>query len=158
MKNTLKIRMLLPLFTVLLLPLCACSTTINNDTNAVQSDGRLILTAVFQYEDGEAFQDGSACISYEQQEDIASLNEEGSAEFPSVPQDGEVKIALLDDNSEEIADMLMEFTTGLVTDASTDEDGIGHISVKSGAEQLNLLMTLTDEHTLQCSLYLIDER
>ena len=42
----------------------------------------------------------------------------------------------------EISRIALHFTAAAVTDASTDENGVGHISVKAETEQLTLLLTL----------------
>lgn len=52
----------------------------------------------------------------------------------------------------EISRIALHFTAAAVTDASTDENGVGHISVKAEAEQL----TLDESDRLRCGLYLND--
>ena len=56
----------------------------------------------------------------------------------------------------EISRIALHFTAAAVTDASTDENGVGHISVKAEAERLTLLLTLDESDRLHCSLYLND--
>lgn len=56
----------------------------------------------------------------------------------------------------EISRIALHFTAAAVTDASTDENGVGHISVKAEAEHLTLLLTLDESDRLRCGLYLND--
>ena len=63
---------------------------------------------------------------------------------------------MLWDGGGEVSRILLRFVTAAVTDASTDADGVGYISVKADTAQLHLLLTLDDDEQLQCSLYLND--
>jgi hypothetical protein len=142
-------------FTFLLLFPCACSSTIDEESVQSASENDLTLTASFQRPDGSALRGMQADFCSGQMQDTSSLDEQGSAVFPNAPRDGEAVLTLRD-SSGEVSRISLLFATASVTDASTDADGVGHISVKVDAVQLHLLLTLDDDEQLQCSLYLND--
>ena len=143
----------LAVFTFLLLFLCACSITLNEEPAQSASENDLTLTASFQRQDGSALDGMYADFSSGQMQAASPLDEQGRASFSHVPRDGEATLTLRDDGGE-VSRILLRFAAASVTDASTDADGVGHISVKADAAQLHLLLTLDDDAQLQCSLYL----
>ena len=145
-------------FTFLLLFLCACSITLKKESASSASENDLTLTASFQRQDGSALKEMYADFCSEQRQDSASLDEQGSASFSHVPRDGEASLTLRDNSGSEVSRISLHFAAASVTDASTDADGIGHISVKEDAVQLHLLLTLGEDEHLQCSLYLNDSQ
>ena len=146
---------LLAVFTFLLLFLCACSISMNRESAQPDAEEELTLTANFQRQDGSVIREMQADFCSEQTQDTSSLDEQGSASFAHAPRGGEATLTLRD-GSEEVSRISLQFVTASVTDASTDADGVGHISVKADAAQLHLLLTLDDDEQLQCSLYLSD--
>ena len=146
---------LLAVFTFLLLFLCACSITLNKESVQPASENALTLTANFQRQDGSPIHEMQADFYSEQVQDTSSLDEQGSTSFTHAPRNGEATLTLRD-GGREVSRISLQFVTASVTDASTDADGVGHISVKADAAQLHLLLTLDDDEQLQCSLYLCD--
>lgn len=114
------------------------------------------LTTVFRYENGMAIRRGSVRIRCQQTEQSAALNDRGEASSFQVPKDNEATLILAGSDGREISRIALHFTAAAVTDASTDENGVGHISVKAETEQLTLLLTLDESDRLHCGLYLND--
>lgn len=144
-------------FTFFILFLCACSSTLNQTPVQSDSEDDLILTASFQRQDGARLHEMYADFCSDQMRDTSLLDEQGKARFSHVPREGEATLTLRDSGGE-ISRISLQLATASVTDASTDAEGIGHISVKSDVEQLHLLLTLDDDAQLQCSLYLNDSQ
>ena len=114
------------------------------------------LTTVFRYENGMAIRRGSVRIRCRQTEQSAALNDCGEASPFQVPKDNEATLILTGSDGREISRIALHFTAAAVTDASTDENGVGHISVNAEIEQLTLLLTLDGSDRLHCGLYLND--
>ena len=114
------------------------------------------LTTVFRYENGMAIRRGSVRIRCRQTEQSAALNDRGETSSFQVPKDNEATLILAGSDGREISRIALHFTAAAVTDASTDENGVGHISVKTETEQLTLLLTLDESDRLHCGLYLND--
>lgn len=146
---------LLTVFTCLTLFLCACSGTLKETPVQPDAQADLTLTASFQRQDGSAVREMQAGFCCGQMQVTSPLDEQGRASFSHVPRDGEAALTLRDDDGE-ASRISLRFVTASVTDASTDADGVGHISVKADTAQLHLLLTLDDDEQLQCSLYLND--
>lgn len=146
---------LLAVFTFLPLFLCACAITLNKEPVQSASENNLMLTASFQQQDGSSLHEMQADFCSEQMQDTSSLDAQGSVSFSHAPRNGEATLTLRDSGGE-VSHISLQFVTASVTDASTDSDGVGHISVKADTAQLHLLLTLDDDEHLQCSLYLND--
>lgn len=146
---------LLTVFTFLLLFLCACSIMLNKESAQSVSENDLTLTASFQRQDGSLLRELQVDFRSGPVQGTSSLDEQGSASFSHAPRNGEATLMLWDGGGE-VSRILLRFVTAAVTDASTDADGVGYISVKADTAQLHLLLTLDDDEQLQCSLYLND--
>lgn len=50
--------------------------------------------------------------------------------------------------------MALSFSEGAVTDATTGEDGVGHITVREDADEVALLFLADEDGALTCTLWL----
>lgn len=48
-------------------------------------------------------------------------------------------------------------STGAVIDASTDQEGVGYVILRSDTKEVNLIFTLREGGFLQCSLLLTSQ-
>ena len=139
------------LLVCLFLVFCAYSNLFHKSAIESEQEENLELTTVFRYENGMAIRRGSVRIRCRQTEQSAALNDRGEASSFQVPKDNEATLILTGSDGREICRI-----AAAVTDASTDENGVGHISVKAETEQLTLLLTLDESDRLHCGLYLND--
>lgn len=144
------------LLVCLFLVFCAYSNLFHKSAIESEQEENLELTTVFRYENGMAIRRGSVRIRCRQTEQSAALNDCGEASSFQVPKDNEATLILAGSDGREISRIALHFTAAAVTDASTDENGVGHISVKAEAEHLTLLLTLDESDRLRCGLYLND--
>lgn len=110
----------------------------------------LSVSARFQTEDGDALQGGSAQFST--REGSFPLDEEGEIRVQGLPRNGEVTMTL--QRQEEQAAMALSFSEGAVMDATTGEDGVGHITVREDADEIALLFLSDGDGALTCTLWL----
>ena len=54
--------------------------------------------------------------------------------------------------------MTLFFDRGAVIDATTSEDGVGYITVREDINEVALLFVLTENSTVQCTLWLARTR
>lgn len=144
------------LLVCLFLVFCAYSNLFHKSAIESEQEENLELTTVFRYENGMAIRRGSVRIRCRQTEQSAALNDCGEASPFQVPKDNEATLILTGSDGREISRIALHFTAAAVTDASTDENSVGHISVKAETEQLTLLLTLDESDRLHCGLYLND--
>ena len=112
------------------------------------------LSARFQQENGTAITVGSVCLADEETSLCCALDETGEILVSGLPRAGTLTLTLLDSGQRELGRTTVQFSTGTVIDASTDENGAGYVTLKADTDQVSLLFTLHDSGTLQCSLRL----
>lgn len=112
----------------------------------------LCVSARFQAESGDALQGGAAQFSGE--ESSHPLDSGGEIRASGLPRSGELLMTLFDQRQEVRGVITLFFGQGAVIDATTDEDGVGHITVRDDTEEVALLFTLTEDGGLTCALRL----
>lgn len=117
---------------------------------------RLSIAALFQTESGEALQGGAACFSGEAESSWCQVGGDGRASVSGLPREGEMVLTLFDQKREERGAMTLLLERGAVMDATTGEDGVGHVTVRDGAGEVALIFVLMESGGLQCSLCLAE--
>lgn len=143
-------------FTIIFIFFCACSVLFHKTSVKWEHTDDLTLTARFERQDRSALTGMEVTVRFAQETHTAPLSEDGEAAFSHVPKAGELTLSLSDSERQEVSRITLRLAEAAVTDASTDENGVGHISVKAEAERLTLLLTLDESDRLHCSLYLND--
>lgn len=144
-------------FIAFILFLGSCSRTVEQTENRGDPGG-LTLKAAFEKENGTAlsnctvrFSDGENSADYQS-------DENGTLTVSSLPAAGELIITVLDGQEEPQGAITLSFSRGAVIDAVTDENSVGHITVKGDTREIALCFTLRDDGTLECALRLSDGR
>ena len=144
-------------FIFLLLFLEGCSRTVKQAAGSGDAGG-LTMKAAFEREDGTPlsrctvrFSDGENSADYQS-------DENGTLTVSSLPAAGELIITVLDGQEEPQGAITLSFSRGAVIDAVTDENSVGHITVKGDTREIALCFTLRDDGTLECALRLSDGR
>ena len=76
------------------------------------------------------------------------------ASVSGLPRSGELLLTLFDPQQEVQGVMTLSFDQGAVIDATTGQDGVGHITVRNDTSEVALIFILTEDGTLQCTLWL----
>lgn len=141
-------------FTIIFIFFCACSVLFHKTSVKCEHTDDLTLIARFERQDRSALTGMEVTVRFAQETHTAPLSEDGEAAFSHVPKAGELTLSLTDSERQEVSRITLRLAEAAVTDASTDENGVGHISVKAEAERLTLLLTLDESDRLYCGLYL----
>lgn len=114
----------------------------------------LSVTALFQTESGEPLQGGAAQFSAGESSGSCPLDGGGAINVSGLPRSGDLLLTLFDRRQEVRGAMTLSFTEGAVIDATTGEDGVGHITVRSDTDEVVLLFILEEGGALRCTLWL----
>lgn len=114
----------------------------------------LSISALFQTESGETLHGSAAYFSTEANSDYCQVNSDGTVSVTGLPRNGELLLTLFDQRQELQGAMTLFFGQGAVIDAMTGEDGVGHITVRNDTSEVALIFVLTEDGTLQCTLWL----
>jgi len=136
------------------LVLYGCSNAIE-ETPSEATENELTIAASFLREDGSALRDSTACFSFEEGSVDRSLDDNGEIKISGLPRSGDLTLIILDRQEYEQGSMVLSVSEGAVIDAATDEDGVGHITLRRDTEEVALLFTLRDDGSLLCALRLI---
>lgn len=114
----------------------------------------LSVAALFQTESGDTLQGSAVCFSTETSSDYCQVAHDGTASVSGLPRSGELLLTLLDPQQEVQGAMTLFLDQGAVIDATTGEDGIGHITVREDTSEVALVFVLAEDRTLRCALWL----
>ena len=120
------------------------------------SEETVAISARFQDENGEALQEGEACLSTEGICASFPLDEDGEIRVSGLPREGTVDLTLFNGKKREQGHMTICFSLGAVIDASTDESGNGYVTTRDGTDVVALEFTVS-ETGLRCALRLDEE-
>lgn len=144
------------LFTSVLLFVLSCTLFAGCSHTAGQpaERGGLTITAAFERENGAAlsnrtirFSDGNNSAEYRS-------DQEGTLNVSGLPTQGDLAVTILDGQQEPQGTITLAFSQGSVIDAVTDENSVGHITLKQDTREIALKFTLQDGGALQCMLQL----
>lgn len=119
-----------------------------------EDEDELSIAALFQTENGDALHGSAAYFSTEANSNYCQVDSDGTASISGLPRNGELLLTLFDQQQEVQSAMTLSFDQGAVIDAMTSEDGVGHITVRSDTSEVALIFVLTEDGTLQCTLWL----
>ena len=114
----------------------------------------LTIAARFQTERGDALYGGATQISTAERSGSYRVDSDGTVNISGLPRNGELLLTLFDQQQEVQGKITLRFSEGAVIDATTSEDGVGHITVRNDTREVALLFLLTDDGVLQCTLWL----
>lgn len=119
-----------------------------------EDEDELSIEAVFQTESGDALHGSASCFSTGTSGDNYQVDSDGTASIPGLPRNGELRLTLFDQRQEVQGTIMLSFSEGAVIDAMTDEEGVGHITVRNDTSEVALMFVLTEDGTLRCTLWL----
>lgn len=141
------------LFIILLLFFTVCIHTVEDDTVEDAKDD-LTLMAGFSREDGIALGDNTVRLSSGESGTDYPLDGSGKLQITGLPRHGNLLLTVLDPQGQAIGRMTLSISEGAVIDATTSEDGIGHITLRRDTDIIAISFSLLDDGSLQCSLWL----
>jgi len=138
---------------LLLLLLSGCAG-IGTASPEKDDEDEISVSALFQTENGDALYGSAACFSTEAYSEHCQVDSEGIANISGLPRSGELLLTLFDQQQEVQGAMTLYFDQGDVIDATTSQDGIGHITVRNDTSEVALIFVLEEDGSLQCALWL----
>lgn len=119
-----------------------------------EPDNGLRVAARFQAEGGATLEGSAARFSAGEHAAGCLLDGSGEITVSGLPRNGELLLTLLDRRQEIQGAMTLSFSEGAVIDATTGDDGIGHITVRGDTDEVALTFVLTEDGALRCALWL----
>lgn len=117
-------------------------------------EDKLSIAALFQTESGDALHGSVAHFSTGAKSKQHHVSSDGTVSVSGLPRRGELRLTLFDRQQEVQGAMTLSLSEGAVIDATTGEDGIGHITVRNDTSEVALIFVLTEDGALQCTLWL----
>lgn len=143
----------LSLFIILLLFFAAHIPTVEDDTAGEAKDS-LTLMAGFSGEDGAALDNNTVRLSAGESGADYPLDGSGKLHITGLPRSGDLLLTVLDSQGRAVGRMTLSISEGAVMDATTGEDGTGHITLRRDTDMIAVSFSLLDDGSLQCSLWL----
>ena len=145
-------------FLLLLLLLLSGCAGVGTVPPAEADKEELSIAALFQTEGGDMLHGSTVCFSTETRSDYGQVDNDGTTSISGLPRSGEVQLTILNPRQEVQGAMTLFFDRGAVIDATTSEDGVGYITVREDINEVALLFVLTENSTVQCTLWLARTR
>jgi len=142
------------LFLTGVLLLCGCSGAVQERPADASANG-VAIAAAFSQEDGIALCGSTVRVSFGESRTEYSLDDNGELRASGLPRVGELFLTVVDQQERVQAGMTLSLSEGAVIDATTDEGGVGHITLRTDTEEVSLLFVLKNDGSLLCSLRLI---
>jgi len=118
------------------------------------SADEVALSASFQQEDGTGLCGSTVRFSFGGKLEDYFLDDNGEVSVSGLPRSGELSLAVLDRQEQVQGGMMLSLSEGAVIDATTDDGGVGHITLRKDTDEVKLLFVLKDDGSLLCSLRL----
>ena len=145
----------LSLFIILLLFFTACADTVGDNSHFQErEEDDLTLVAGFYREDGNPVVGNTVRLSSGGSGTDYALDGGGKLQAADLPRNGELLLTLFDRQQEVQGVMTLVFDQGAVIDATTGENGVGHITVRTDTDKVALLFSIEENGELTCSLWL----
>lgn len=138
----------------MLLLLCGCVGT-TQERSADTSENKVAIAASFSQEDGIALCGSTVRFSFGENCTDHFLDDNGELRISGLPRAGDLLLTILDQQEQVQGGMTLSLSEGAVIDATTDERGIGHVTLRGDTEEVTLIFVLKNDGSLLCSLRLI---
>ncbi len=142
---------------LLLMLLLLLGAGIYMSENKMPPDGEkhdLTVIAGFSWEDGLSLTNNTVRFSSGKGRTDHPLNRNGELQISGLPRQGDLLLTVLDQQGQALGAMTLSFSKGAVIDATTGEDGIGHITLRDDTDVVALFFSLAEDGSLQCRLWL----
>lgn len=144
-------------FIAFILFLGSCSRTVEQTAGSADASG-LTMKAAFEEEDGAPLSNCTICFSDGKNSADYQADQDGALTISGLPTEGELTVSVLDGQEESQGTVTLSFSQGAVIDAVTDENAVGHITLKEDTREIALRFTLYDDGALGCALQLSEGR
>lgn len=143
-------------FTILLVFFAAYVHMVKDDAASSENDAKddLTLMAGFSKEDGIALGGNTVRLSSGEDGRDYSLDGSGKLQITGLPRQGDLLLTVFDSQGQTAGRMTLTISEGAVIDATTSEDGTGHITLRRDTDTIAISFFLLDDGSLQCSLRL----
>lgn len=141
------------LFIILLLFFAAYIYTVE-DGAAEDAKSDLTLVAGFSRADGITLCGNTVRLSSGEGGTDYPLDRSGKLQITGLPRNGALFLTVLDPQGQAVGRMTIFISEGAVIDATTSEDGTGHITLRRDTDIITLSFSLLDDGSLQCGLWL----
>lgn len=142
-------------FIILLTFFAAYIYTVKDDAaSSENAKDDLTLMAGFSKEDGIALGGNTVRLSSGENGRDYSLDGSGKLQITGLPREGDLLLTVFDSQGQAAGRMTLTISEGAVIDATTSEDGTGHITLRRDTDIIAISFFLLDDGSLQCSLRL----
>lgn len=139
----------------LLLLLCGCADTAGSNTPPAEpAENGLAIAALFSQENGGFLCNRTVRFSFGENRLDHDLDSAGEWKVSGLPRSGDMTLTLLDQQEQVQGMMTLSLNEGAVIDATTDENGVGHITFRDDTDEIALLFLLKNDGSILCSLRL----
>lgn len=145
------------LFITFMLFLGSCSRTVEQTADSADASG-LTMRAAFEEENGTPLSNCTVRFSDGENSADCQADQDGALTVSGLPEEGELTVTVLGSQEESRGTVTLSFSRGAVIDAVTDENAVGHVTLKEDTREIALRFTLCDDSTLGCALQLSEER
>ena len=114
-------------------------------------------TAALRSGNGVPLSEGGVRISVGGASAEYPLADGGQIHLSGLSRQEGLQLCLMDPESRELGRTEVHVSTGAVIDASTDQEGVGYVILRSDTKEVNLIFTLREGGFLQCSLLLTSQ-
>lgn len=135
---------------VLLLALWGCS---GGPEDRPVSENKITIAASFHWETGDSLGDGSVRLSAGGEPDDYPMGG-GEAELSGLPRQGSATLTLLDSQGIVLGTIRLSISPGAVIDATVDETGCAHITLREDTERVAVAFVLKPGGAVSCALQL----
>ncbi len=142
-------------FIILLTFFAAYIHTVKDDAASPENaEDDLTLMAGFSKEDGIELGGNTVRLSSGENGRDYSLDGSGKVQITGLPRQGDLLLTVFDSQEQTAGRMALTISEGAVIDATTSEDGTGHITLRRDTDIIAISFFLLDDGSLQCSLRL----
>lgn len=143
------------LFTAGLL-LVLCCFSLMGGTSRLSEGTKEVFSIIsfFGREDGRTLEGGAVRFVTAERSIEYQLDGSAGLRVFGLPRAGDFTLTILDEREQVRGSMRLSVSEGAVIDANTDENGVGHITLKKDTDELALDFLLKGDGTVLCALRL----
>lgn len=139
----------------LLLILCCISLTGGASRREEVTTDVFSIISSFGRENGQVLEDRTVRFVMEGRSMEYRLDGGNMVHVSGLPRVGDFTLTILDEREQVQGSMSVSVSEGAVIDANTDENGVGHITLKQDTNELALHFLLKEDGTVSCALQLV---
>lgn len=138
-----------------LLLLCSCAGIAQEPPPSEGAENEIAIAASFSQEDGIALEGSTIRLAFGKNSIDHPLGDDGEMVVSGLPRVGDLILTVFDRQEQMQGTMTLSFSKGAVIDATTDDSGVGHITLREDMDKVALIFILKDDGSLLCALRLM---